>query len=199
MNINKIYEGIKKEVDLEKVYEKQLNEQVPDQDENGGNVPPSDKVPMQGVENVPTETTSEVPTVQKPQVTPQDLPKPDKELFGGKGKDIWYYFVRVKDGNGTISDLQIVDADNQVQFSAKGASLDVGDEVTFIKKAVEKVDTDVIDTGLINEFDLLGLKAGAEQEEQEKLKDVGLGTEKVPQSQPITEEPKSLSGEEGVV
>lgn len=197
MNVSKIQEGIRKDIDLDKIYEEKLNEQIPEQE---GNIPPSDKLPTEGVENIPPETSlpsEEVPSDNKVDPIEPEEVKQEKEFFGGKGKDTFFYLVRVPDESGKgISDLQIVDTEGMVHFSAKGSNIDINDEKTFAKEAINKVELDVIGVEIVNRYDLLGMQAEAGEEEKEKLEAAGLGTKEPEQS--ISEEPKSITREEGV-
>jgi len=189
-NINniKLMEEIKKEVPLDKIYE-----QEPPVIPTHEATPESDKVPATGPQ--PTISVPS-PKEEEPKLTPE-IEKPEKQFFGSKGADIFYYLVRVKSEDGkSIIDLQIVDSNDILKFSAKENNLSIEDELSFVKEAIRQTDMDMISMDIVSAYDLLGVKKSEEEAAKERMEVAGVGTQPVP---PQIEQPKIPgSQEEGI-
>jgi hypothetical protein len=104
----------------------------------------------------------DVPT--PPEGTPEDEVEIEKEYVGNT-EDIHFYLV------GTDGDLQIVDQEGVMKYSAKDQNIDSQDPTEFIIRAINDVEVDQITRSIFTKYILPKLEE-EEQEEEELDKEL---------------------------
>lgn len=166
---------------LEQIPESKVNE-----DEglagNGATVAPP--APQEVVPPTPTE---EPVTPAKPVVAPEPKEKagPVKEYLGNNGSDTYFYLVVTSGDEGTPTELQITDANEEVIYTTKDSSLDVNDIAGFIQAAIKEKEIANISTDLMTKYLFPEEAPAAVVAEEEEKKP---GTE-MPQAEDVPYQP----------
>jgi hypothetical protein len=137
--------------------------------------PPTEDEKQEQVDKVgggPEGEDKEAPEEPEKKTTPGDMkgPREDeyrKEYFGSAdGQDKHLYFIhKQNEDTGAVEDLQIIDVNDRVIYSAKEQNLSIDDEKGFLKKAAAEGDlVPMISTDLVLKYDLLDLKEPKQEE-----------------------------------
>ena len=90
----------------------------------------------------------------------------DKEYFGKAGEN-YYYLVGNESEEGITEDLQIVDQEGTVVYSAKDNEVEITDVVDFIIQAIQEMDIEDISYDVFEKYILPKLVEPEEEEEEE--------------------------------
>jgi len=183
-----------------------LEESVNEMDatgQSGSVASPSTYKVKKDVSRIPqTEGIEDQPDMEKAKA---EANQSTKEYLGNNGAENYYYLVTVNslaaDDTSPATDVQIVDADGEVKFSAKERQLDPSDISTIIADAVKELEITNVAFELVQKY-IVAPQTETEEDKEEIKKDVEAekeeGEEKAPEDKtetPDEEVPNKSLGE----
>ena len=107
------------------------------------------------------------PVAEEPK---KEIDKPTKEYLGNNGSSDYFYLVNVTGNDGTVTELQVTDAEEKVIYTTKDSQMDVNDVAGFINAAIKAKEIANISTDILTKYLMPEEKPEAEvaQEEEDK-------------------------------
>jgi len=181
---NVVGESTKRSKSAKVLREQKINEQEP----------PPEPAPETGAE-IPEEPTLEEPPAEPPkEEKPKEEEEPKKEepvkekpsytkeYFGSKGTDKHYYFIHKMTEDGmTVDDLQVLDIEDNIVFSAKEKQMDVLGERAFLKAAAEATGIDMIAYDVVMRYKMLEEEPPLEEKPEDEVPELKPKEEEKPE------------------
>ncbi len=90
-----------------------------------------------------------------------------EKQFLGKTADTYFYFVTTSSDADVVDDMQVVDQDGDIQFSAKDKGIEISDEpVDFLKAVYQELKIEDISRDVFLQYFLPGLERQVKDEEE---------------------------------